>query len=222
MLGTHSFNAATHISQIDAEIFSQEFDRFISRMEHEHDLRREQIARQAIYISHEPYTPPRGGCSQTEAQALRGAFGKHFGEIIVGNSKGMTGHTMGASLEDALLVKSLQYGKCPPVVNLVEQDPVLEGLNLWRGGDHQRAFALKLSAGFGSQGHFVLVRKISSGDQRIVDQEKYQRWLTSVSPESGGKLERLGRILCLHDPWQAGVQDKDTKATIPPGKTIHL
>ncbi len=213
LLGTHSFNAATHISQIDAEIFSQEFNRFIYRMELEHDLTREQIARQAIYISHEPFTPPRGGCSQTEAQALRGAFGKHFGEIIVGNSKGMTGHTMGASLEDALLVKSLQYGKCPPVVNLVEHDPVLEGLNLWRGGDHQRTFALKLSAGFGSQGHFALVRKISSGDRRIVDQDKYQRWLSSVSPESGGKLERLGRILCLHDPWQAGVQDKDTKAT---------
>jgi acyl transferase domain-containing protein/NAD(P)-dependent dehydrogenase (short-subunit alcohol dehydrogenase family)/acyl carrier protein len=214
LLGTHSFNTAKHISQIDAETFSNEFDKFISRMEQAYGLQRDQIARNTLYISHEPFTPPRGGCSHTEAQALRTAFSKNFQEIIVGNSKGMTGHTMGASLEDALIAKALQYGKCPPVVNLSEPDAELEGLNFWKGGTHNCEFALKLSAGFGSQGHFAMIKKISSGDHRIANPEKNKSWLESISPGSGGALEYQGRILCLHDPRKSGTATKISSAAV--------
>jgi len=199
LLGTHSFNTAQHPSQIDAGQFAHELDKFISRMEHTYGLNRNEMARQLIYISHETYTPPRGGCSQTEAEALRGTFGSHSIDILVGNTKGMTGHTMGASLEDAVAAKALQYGKVPPVVNLSEPDPMLEGLNLSRGGSHNRIYALKMSAGFGSQGHFVLLKQASSGDQRIVDQTKYTQWLHAISSDTTATTEQLGRIFVIKD-----------------------
>ena len=51
-----------------------------------------------MYFSHETYTPARGGCSEAEAVALRHAFGEASGQIEVTNTKGMTGHTMGAAM----------------------------------------------------------------------------------------------------------------------------
>jgi len=45
----------------------------------------------------------------------------------------MTGHTLGASIEEAVAAKALQYQKIPPVVNFKEPDPDLEGLNLSSG-----------------------------------------------------------------------------------------
>lgn len=213
LLGSHSFNTAKHISQIDVETFSTELDRFISRMEQQHPLHRDQLAAQTVYISHETYTPPRGGCSQTEAEALRRAFGKNYGQIIVGNTKGMTGHTMGASIEDAIAAKALQYGKCPPVVNLSQLDPMLEGLNLFKGGEHNRTYALKMSAGFGAQGHFVLLRKVCNGDSRIVEPDRYQSWLASVTDDPKAVTEVQDRILVARTGEKSVVTADKTSAS---------
>ena len=199
LVGTHSFNTAKHISQIDADSFSVELDRFLTRVEQENNLPRTGLASQMVYLSHETYTPPRGGCSQTEAQALRYAFGEDFRKLIVGNTKGMTGHTMGASLEDAIAVKSLQYGKLPPVVNYAQPDPQLEGLQLWKGGSHNRSFALKMSAGFGAQGHFALLRKSCTGEDRMADPARYQAWLRQAANDPNAATELVGRLLVVKD-----------------------
>ena len=199
LVGTHSFNTAKHISQIDADSFSVELDRFLIRVEQENNLPRTGLASQMVYLSHETYTPPRGGCSQTEAQALRYAFGEDFRKLIVGNTKGMTGHTMGASLEDAIAAKSLQYGKLPPVVNYAQPDPQLEGLQLWKGGSHNRSFALKMSAGFGAQGHFALLRKSCTGEDRMADPARYQAWLRQAANDPNAATELIGRLLVVKD-----------------------
>ncbi|MCU0489446.1 MAG: acyltransferase domain-containing protein [Anaerolineales bacterium] len=214
LLGTHSFNTAKHISQIDSETFARELDRFISRMEQEYGLQREQLARQTVYLSHETYTPPRGGCSQTEAYALKRTFGDRVSQIIVGNTKGMTGHTMGASLEDAVAAKSLQFGKCPPVVNFSQPDPQLAGLQLWKGGSHDRRFALKMSAGFGAQGHFALLQKICTGEERIVDPARYRAWLQHISDDPAASVELHGRILTLKD-HKVSPKDKEARPVVP-------
>jgi acyl transferase domain-containing protein/short-subunit dehydrogenase/acyl carrier protein len=200
VLGTHSFNTAKHPSQIDCDQFGHELQRFIGKIEREHGLDREKLAKQLIYLSHETYTPPRGGCSQTEAEALREAFGESSSkEIIIGNTKGMTGHTMGAALEDAVAAKSLQYGKVPPVVNLTDRDPMFTSLNLAGVGSHDRIYALKMSAGFGSQGHFALLRRAAVGDRRITDEAKYRGWLKSISSDENPETEHLGRLYVLKD-----------------------
>ena len=90
------------------------------------------MTRDAIYLSHETYTPPRGGCSQTEAKRSGPLFGESYREIIVGNTKGMTGHTMGASIEDAVAARSLQDGRCRPSLISASETPSLAASNCGR------------------------------------------------------------------------------------------
>ena len=213
LLGTHSFNTAKHPSQIDCDQFGHELKRFIDRMEREHGVDRTRLAKQTIYLSHETYTPPRGGCSQTEAEALREAFGDTSREIIIGNTKGMTGHTMGAAMEDAVAAKSLQYGKVPPVVNLTERDPMFTSLNLSGVGSHDRIYALKMSAGFGSQGHFALLRRSAVGEKRILDEAKYRGWLRAISSDEKAETEQLGRLYVVKDRKTVVRSDPDA---VPP------
>ena len=219
LLGTHSFNTAQHPSQIDCDQFSHEMDKFISRIEREYGLNRNEMAKQIVYISHETYTPSRGGCSQTEAEALRSTFGKDCTDILVGNTKGMTGHCMGAALEDAVAAKALQYSKVPPIVNLKELDPMLEGLNLSRGGSHNRIYALRMSAGFGSQGHFAILKKSATGDQRIINQKKYNDWLKTVSNDDEATTEQLGQIFTITD---RRMKKQDTSEKTVAEKTIPV
>ncbi|MBN1400045.1 MAG: acyltransferase domain-containing protein, partial [Anaerolineae bacterium] len=197
LLGTHAFNTAKDPTQIDPEQSALEMDKFMSRMEREYGLKRDELAGQLLYLAHETYTPPRGGCAQTEAIALQRTFGDRFSEVLVGNTKGMTGHTMGASLEDAVAARALQVGRIPPVVNHAEPDPLLAGLNLSKGGSHERTYALKMSAGFGSQGHLALLKRTALGVNRIVDRERYADWLRQVAGQNGATLQTHGRLLVL-------------------------
>lgn len=197
LLGSHSFNTANHPSQIDSKGFSHELNKFISKIESKYNLQRKDMAKDLIYISHETYTPPRGGCSQTEAIALSETFKENVKSIVIGNTKGMTGHAMGAALEEAVAAKSLQYGKIPPVVNLTEMDPLLSDINISTGGDHNRNYALRMSAGFGAQGNYILLKKVAEGNSRIFNLEKYRTWLSKISENKNAKESFLGKILIV-------------------------
>ncbi len=197
LLGTHSFNLAGHQTRIDSRKFSAELERFIAKMEQEYRIDRKNIAPKTLYFSHETYTPKKGGCSQTEKIALETVFGDQFREILVTNTKGMTGHTIGASIEEAVAAKSLQYQKVPPVVNYKKPDPELEGLKLAKGGAHSFEYALRMIAGFGGQGNYILMQKLASGDDRIFDKPLYQSWLTRIGDSAGNELGVEGRILVL-------------------------
>ena len=211
VVATHAFNTASHISQIDVDYFANELDKFVSRLENSNGLNRSDLARQSIYIAHETYTPPRGGCSQAEAEALKRAFGEAHTDILIGNTKGMTGHAMGASLEDAVLAKSLQYNKIPPIVNYLQPDPLLAGLNLSQGGSHNRTFGLKISAGFGSQGHFILLKKSCDGDNRIIEPDTYRNWVKSLTDNEKSDVNLKGRVLTVQD-GQASSQKVASRA----------
>ena len=53
-------------------------------------------------MSHETYTPARGGRAAAEVHALRRVFGADAKQIVVANTKGFTGHPMGAGIEDVV------------------------------------------------------------------------------------------------------------------------
>jgi 3-oxoacyl-(acyl-carrier-protein) synthase/acyl carrier protein len=199
LLGTHAFNAAAHPSQLDVPRYADELELFIRQMEARHGLSRAALAADLVYFSHEPYTPPRGGCSEAEATALRHVFGDRCGEIEVTNTKGMTGHTMGAALEDAAAAKALQHGRVPPVVNHREADPALAGLKLSRGGRRDLGHALRMAAGFGSQGNYLLLRRAARGEDRIEDPAAYRSWLSRVSGLAAPALALHGRRLVIED-----------------------
>lgn len=199
LLGTHCFNAAAHGSQLDVPRYADELDKFMARMEKTHALSRPDMAKKMVYLSHETYTPARGGCAESEAVALEFAFGEAYREIEIGNTKGMTGHTMGASIEDATAAKALQFGKAPPVVNHRVTDPVLEGLKLSSGEPGDFEYALRMAAGFGSQGNYILLRRRALGDRRIENPSAYTAWLTEISKDPTPEVSLRGRVLSVMD-----------------------
>jgi acyl transferase domain-containing protein/NAD(P)-dependent dehydrogenase (short-subunit alcohol dehydrogenase family)/acyl carrier protein len=199
LLGTHVFNAASHGSQLDVARYAEELEIFMARMERRHGLTRKTMAPELVYFSHEPYTPARGGCSESEATALRHVFRAQVGEVEVSNTKGMTGHTMGASIEDVTAAKALQWGRVPPVVNHKIPDPALEGLKLSKGSSRSFQYALRMAAGFGSQGNYVLLKRAAVGDQRITNPASYQSWLRAISGQEAPEVMELGRMLVIKD-----------------------
>ena len=135
----------------------------------QHSLSADEIAQHSFFMSHETYTPARGGSAQAEVEALRAAFGTGVDQIMVTNTKGYTGHPMGAGIEDTIAVKSLQYGITPPVANLREPDTSLGTLRFSDGSPQPFRYALRLAAGFGSQLAFCIWRSEHHGDARVAD-----------------------------------------------------
>ncbi|NLD47429.1 MAG: SDR family NAD(P)-dependent oxidoreductase, partial [Clostridiaceae bacterium] len=195
ILGTHVFNTAGHQTKVDSTRHSIELDKFISKMEKEYGFRREGIVKKTVYYSHETYTSKKGGCSYTEKIALEDAFGEAFRELKIVNTKGITGHTMGASVEEAISAKALQYQRIPPVVNFKVPDPELDGLNLSRGGAYDFDYLLRMVSGYGGQGNYHLLQKLAAGDDRIVDGRVYQKWLEEITASKDVVLNNYGRIL---------------------------
>ena len=96
-------------------------------------ISRRQIAPQTVFVSHETYTPARGGSASAEIHALRRVFGDAADRIVIANTKGFTGHAMATGIEDVVAVKALETGCVPPVANFKEVDPELGPLNLSKG-----------------------------------------------------------------------------------------
>lgn len=211
ILGTHAFNTAGHPARIDSNRFAVEFDKFMTRMEQEYGFARKDIAKRTVYYSHETFSPRKGGCACAEKTALESTFGDNFRDVKVINTKGMTGHTLGASIEEAVAAKALQYQKIPPVVNFKEPDPDLEGLNLSSGGSYSFDYVIRMVAGYGSQGNYHLLQKIAEGDRRILDEEAYQRWLDRITGSKGAKLAKCGRIL-VAEGAQKEIQAREIEA----------
>src|SRR5262249_41210349 len=127
------------------------------------------------------------------------------------NTKGFTGHAMGAGVEDVLAVKSLETGIVPPVPNFKEPDPELGELNLSQGGAYPVEYALRLAAGFGSQIAMCVLRRSPLPDRlrrspdqlgfryRIADEAAWQAWLTRVSGHPDPDLEVVQHWLRVTD-----------------------
>lgn len=192
VLGTHLLNSAYHGTRMKKDHLKQEMEHFITEIEKKYQIDRASIADTLLYIAHETYTPKKGCATEAELGTLSNTFKEHTNNIIISNTKGMTGHMMGVCLEDAIAVKALQLGKIPPVANLQEIEDKYKDLNFSKGEEKQLQYALRLAAGFGSQASFVLF-KANEKKQRI-NKVRYAEWLQ----ELGGSESELfidGRVL---------------------------
>ncbi|HWG91018.1 MAG TPA: beta-ketoacyl synthase N-terminal-like domain-containing protein, partial [Candidatus Thermoplasmatota archaeon] len=195
LIATHMVNSAYHGSRLDVNHIVGEVEKLVAKAEERLGVPRGAFAKDTVFVSHETYTPARGGSASAEVNALRKAFGDRFLDVLIANTKGFTGHPMGAGIEDALAVKCLQYGKVPPIANFREPDPDLGPLNLSQGGTHTRRYALRLAAGFGSQLALFFAEKMAHGDQRTTDPARHQAWLDQMAGRAGAKLEVVNRTL---------------------------
>ncbi len=162
----------------------------------------DQIAPHTVFVSHETYTPARGGSASAEIHALRHVFGDAADQVVIANTKGFTGHAMGTGIEDVVAVKALETGLVPPVANFKEVDPELGTLNLSKGGGYPVEYAIRLGAGFGSQISMTLLRWVATKDgirrrpnalgyaYRIVDENSLE---DMVKPGRGLSNQRIWR-----------------------------
>ena len=93
---------------------------------------------------------------KNESAAIRTALGEDAYRVIVGSTKSMTGHTLGAAGGIEAVVSALvcREGKIPPTINFHERDPDCD-LDYATGGMVERPVRLALSNSFGFGGHNV-------------------------------------------------------------------
>ena len=207
LLETEIANSGFHVTRLDVGHVAKVMNRLVCAAEKDYGLNRSDIAKQLVFISHETYTPARGGSASAEAYALKSTFGADVSSVIVSNTKGFTGHSMGAGLEDAIAVRCLNTGLVPPIANFKEADPELEGITLSKGGHYNFKYALRLAAGFGSQLGMTLLEKVwQEGEPRIADTAKHDAWLKEISGQSAPVLEVVQNTLRIKDNYQHGVK----------------
>jgi acyl transferase domain-containing protein/acyl carrier protein len=209
VLSAVTANSAFHGTRLDPSHIAGVMESLVARAEAESGVARGELAKSMVFVSHETYTPARGGSASAEVHALRTVFGDAADRIVIANTKGFTGHAMGAGIEDAVAVKCLETGCVPPVPNFKEVDPELGALNLSRGGAYPIEYALRLGAGFGSQISMTLLRRVAVNgaarqpgalgyNYRIADREGWQKWLDAVAGPAP-ELEVVHRTLRVRD-----------------------
>ncbi len=211
VLSAVTANSAFHATRLDVQHIGQVMEELVAKAESRGGIRRQDVAPQMVFVSHETYTPARGGSASAEVHALRRVFGELADQIVVANTKGLTGHAMATGIEDVLAVKTLETGLVPPVANFKEVDPELGPLNLSKGGNYPIEYALHLGAGFGSQISMILLRRVQTKDGqrprpdalgyacRIADPAVWSQWLSRVGGYPKAELEVVKRTLRVRD-----------------------
>ena len=215
VLASVTGNSAFHGTRLDVQHIGQIMERLLQKAEASGGISRREIAPRTVFVSHETYTPARGGSASAEIYALRRNFGDVADRIVIANTKGFTGHAMGTGIEEVVAVKALETGCVPPVANFKEVDPELGPLNLSKGGIYPVEYAIHLGAGFGSQISMMLLRWVKTKDgvrrspnalgyaYRIAEPASWKAWLSSVAGHPVADLEVIHRTLRIPDQGPA-------------------
>ncbi len=192
LLGTDFANSAYHGSRLDVDHIAMKLEEFIERVEKRYNIPRSEIAKQGMFVSHETYTPARGGSAEAEIKSIERVFKNNAYDMTIINTKGFTGHAMGAGIEEAVAIKAMEKGKLPPIANSDKIDPAFSMFKFSKGEKIRLKYALRLAAGFGSQLAFALF-KLNSYTHRF-DSPVYVKWLESIEGRKDG-LYVDGRVL---------------------------
>jgi 3-oxoacyl-[acyl-carrier-protein] synthase II len=93
---------------------------------------------------------------KNESAAIKTVMGDHARDVIVGSTKSMTGHTLGAAggIEAVISALVCREGKIPPTINYSTPDPDCD-LDYATSGMVERPVRVALSNSFGFGGHNV-------------------------------------------------------------------
>ena len=230
VLSTVTGNSAFHGTRLHVQHIGQMMEALVAKAEAGSGISRQQIAPQTVFVSHETYTPARGGSASAEIHALRQVFGELADRIVIANTKGLTGHAMATGIEDVVAVKALETGCVPPVANFKEVDPELGQLNLSKGGAYPVEYAIHLGAGFGSQISMMLLRWVKTKDgvrrsanslgyaYRVADANTWSAWLSGVAGRPAADLEVVHRTLRVRDQVATGL--RPVQAMPSPASTL--
>ncbi|MGE5125154.1 MAG: beta-ketoacyl synthase N-terminal-like domain-containing protein, partial [Betaproteobacteria bacterium] len=205
LMSTEARNSAFHATRLDVGHVASVVESLVASAERRFGIDRRAIAPCTVFVSHETYTPARGGSAAAEITALRQVFGPAADQVIVANTKGFTGHPMGVGIEDVIGVKILEHQIVPPVPNLKEPDPDLGALTLSKGGRYPVEYAIHLAAGFGSQIALTFSRRIPGPHDRVDDRPRHERWLAEASGYAQAWTEVVNRVLRIAAQGAPGV-----------------
>ena len=106
------------------------------------------------YINSHGTATPHGDIAETVA--VKELFGEHARSLVMGSTKSMTGHLLGAAggLEFIVSLMVVQNGVIPPTINLDNPDPECD-LDYAANKAVRRDVAVILSNSFGFGGHNV-------------------------------------------------------------------
>jgi 3-oxoacyl-[acyl-carrier-protein] synthase II len=118
-------------------------------------------ADQVDYLNAHGTSTPLGDLN--ESNAIKAALGDHAKNIVVSSTKSMTGHLLGGAggLESVFTVLALHHQKCPPTINIFEQDPECDldyCANTAR--DMRMDVAVKNNFGFGGTNGTLVFKRI--------------------------------------------------------------
>ncbi len=116
------------------------------------------------YINPHATSTPVGDLS--EVRAIQRLLGAHINNVVLGATKSMTGHLLGAAgaIEATACVLAIHNDKIPPTINTTELDPELPSdLNIALDGPIDRRVNVAMSNSFGFGGHnsTIILRKAS-------------------------------------------------------------
>lgn len=98
----------------------------------------------------------------SETAAIKAVLGPRAYDIVVGSTKSMTGHLLGAAgaIETVMCVMACREGRIPPTINFFEKDDACD-LDYAHGGMVERPVGAALCNSFGFGGHnaCLVVRK---------------------------------------------------------------
>lgn len=106
------------------------------------------------YINAHGTSTPHNDTSETVA--IKAVLGPRAYEIVVGSTKSMTGHLLGAAgaIEAVISLMTCRTGKIPPTINFSEKDESCD-LEYGHSGMIERPVQLALTNSFGFGGHNV-------------------------------------------------------------------
>ena len=88
VLSAVTANSAFHGTRLDVQHIGQVMEDLVPRPKRARGVTRNEIAPQMVFVSHETYTPARGGSASAEIHALRRIFGDGADQIVIANTKG--------------------------------------------------------------------------------------------------------------------------------------
>jgi 3-oxoacyl-(acyl-carrier-protein) synthase len=162
-------NSCHHIVSLDVDFITERLQSLVNKILSFYNITLERFSKEVCYFSHETSSP---SCALVEIESLRQVFGLFFSDVMICNTKGITGHCLGVSLEDPIAVESLKTSILPfTICNKV--DPRLGELQLSKGEVHNRRFIIRFSAGFGSYvGMLVYDKKVVNESTDDLDRSK--------------------------------------------------
>jgi 3-oxoacyl-[acyl-carrier-protein] synthase II len=115
---------------------------------------------EVAYINAHGTSTPANDVNET--MAIKTTFGDHASTLVVGSTKSMTGHTLGAAggLEAVITALVCRDGVIPPTINYSEPDPECDLDYATEGAVHRQVdVALSNSFGFGGHNVSIAVRR---------------------------------------------------------------